>query len=558
MKKKKENIHVKKIETFSEHPDKIAPLVGYFPSGFDPLKEESSTQEQPKVRVFRHENRTKRLQLVVSPNGSQVNFVGTNYSGEATAPQLCNYALGVLDKESQTLKIVPIASNKHPRKPPTEQPNYPKSGSSLLQQCRSINKAGDNNRRIRRRRRRREQEEKKKKMKKKKENIHVKMLGTFIEHPDKDHPSTSVTFLLDSILSKKNYRHRRNPRHENRTKRLQLLVSPNGSQVNFVSTNYSGEAMAPQLCNYALGVLDKESQTLNIAPIVSNKIFRLEPIVAGSDSYEKEPSKEELRAEERADKIRELKRMYSTAKSVKQDKKRRTLYRKENPETQEELDRKIEGIKINKEALESVGSHNARNVPPHDTSATTPQMAYPVDMIIFAGEWDYLGDILELLHVGAEVAPNVYPSFVYNRLRKLERIKDEVERTTLACVFSYITHLIKFKDKHSSEGSSSAKHHKIPSILVQKFSTMFANSDSKWLTDEKKDLLISYVLVLTLIADGFQTYPSDIAKDLRMTTMNVRQHYQNLGCKFLRTGNSSVATLPVPLQFPKLVQKRRR
>ncbi|KAL7180423.1 hypothetical protein ACSBR1_043592 [Camellia fascicularis] len=352
MKKKKENIHVKKIETFSEHPDKIAPLVGYFPSGFDPLKEESSTQEQPKVRVFRHENRTKRLQLVVSPNGSQVNFVGTNYSGEATAPQLCNYALGVLDKESQTLKIVPIASNK--------------------------------------------------------------------------------------------------------------------------------------------------------------------------------------------------------------DKKRQILYRKANPENQEELDRKIEGIKINKEALESVGSHNARNIPPHDISATTPQMAYPVDMIIFAGEWDYLGDILELLHVGAEVAPNVYPSFVYNRLHKLEHIKDEVERTTLACVFSYITHLIKFKDKHSAEGSSSAKYHKIPSILVQKFSTMFANSDSKWLPDEKKDILISYVLVLTLIADGFQTYPSDIAKDLRMTTMNVRQHYQNLGCKFVRVGNSSVATLPVPLQFPKLVQKRRR
>ncbi|CAL5377243.1 unnamed protein product [Camellia sinensis] len=167
-----ENIHVKKIETFSEHPDKIAPLVGYFPSGFDPLKEESSTQEQPKVRVFRHENRTKRLQLVVSPNGSQVNFVGTNYSGEATAPQLCNYALGVLDKESQTLKIVPIASN---------------------------------------------------------------------------------------------------------------------------------------------------------------KICRLEPIVAGSDSYEKEPSKEELRAEERADKIRELKRMYSTAKSVKQDKKSAFWRRERTP-----------------------------------------------------------------------------------------------------------------------------------------------------------------------------------------------------------------------------------
>ena len=39
-------------------------------------------------------------------------FLGTNYSGEAAAPQICTYALGVLDKETQTLRIVPITSNK--------------------------------------------------------------------------------------------------------------------------------------------------------------------------------------------------------------------------------------------------------------------------------------------------------------------------------------------------------------------------------------------------------------------------------------------------------------
>ncbi|KAK1359905.1 hypothetical protein POM88_044379 [Heracleum sosnowskyi] len=32
--------------------------------------------------------------------------------GEAAAPQLCTFALGVLDKDTQTLKIVPITSNK--------------------------------------------------------------------------------------------------------------------------------------------------------------------------------------------------------------------------------------------------------------------------------------------------------------------------------------------------------------------------------------------------------------------------------------------------------------
>ena len=36
-KKKKKNINMN-IETLSEHPCKVSLLVGYFPSGFDPLR----------------------------------------------------------------------------------------------------------------------------------------------------------------------------------------------------------------------------------------------------------------------------------------------------------------------------------------------------------------------------------------------------------------------------------------------------------------------------------------------------------------------------------------
>ncbi|KAK3037824.1 hypothetical protein RJ639_031865 [Escallonia herrerae] len=108
---KMKNVKVK-IEMFCEKPEKISPFVGYFPSGFDPLKighkQEDTPPPLPRVEVFRnkHPKRGTRSELVVTPNGSQVNFVGTNYSGEGTTPQICQYSLAVLDKATHTLKIV--------------------------------------------------------------------------------------------------------------------------------------------------------------------------------------------------------------------------------------------------------------------------------------------------------------------------------------------------------------------------------------------------------------------------------------------------------------------
>lgn len=112
-KKKKETLDVK-IQTIHAKSDKISPLVGYFPTTFDPFKGSgsSSVDENSEVTVYQNVQRSSRYQVVVKPNGSDVNFVGTNYSGEAAAPQICTYALGVLDKETQTLRIVPITSNK--------------------------------------------------------------------------------------------------------------------------------------------------------------------------------------------------------------------------------------------------------------------------------------------------------------------------------------------------------------------------------------------------------------------------------------------------------------
>lgn len=109
-KKKRKRVEVE-MEVLSETIDRIAPIVGYFPSGYDPHNATSAAAAGPSIRVFRNQKHSSRLELVVSPQDSNVEFVGTSYSGEAAGARLCTYTLGVLDKETQTLKIVPIAAN---------------------------------------------------------------------------------------------------------------------------------------------------------------------------------------------------------------------------------------------------------------------------------------------------------------------------------------------------------------------------------------------------------------------------------------------------------------
>ncbi|XP_022964095.1 DNA-directed RNA polymerase I subunit rpa49-like [Cucurbita moschata] len=371
--------------------------------------------------------------------------------------------------------------------------------------------------------------------------------------PNKD-PNEEVVEEQNSVRAKV-YRHKKKPN------RMQLVVSPTGSNVDFVGTNYLGEATAgKQHCSYALGVLDKATQSLKIVPIASNMIFRLDPKVRGSDVPENEsPSvaNDELSVQEKADRMRELSNLYGTKKSIKQAKKLLSLKQEDDPETKKDLDGKMKNVVVNKEALESSNAQISRNIPTYNASATTPQEAYPLDKIILKGEWGFLEDLYFLLQAESEISAN-YPSFVRNRIYKLQDIQDEEEKKKLCCIYSYITHLIKYKDQHSMDGVSSVKGHKIPSMLRQKFSSMFSTTESRRLSAEKTDLLISHVLVLALFPDEFSSDPSDIARDLRTSPFTLRVHYDNLGCKFIRKNNLSLVTLPVPLQFPELRRKRRR
>ncbi|KAG9156381.1 hypothetical protein Leryth_009230 [Lithospermum erythrorhizon] len=225
---------------------------------------------------------------------------------------------------------------------------------------------------------------------------------------------------------------------------------------------------------------------------------------------------------------------------------------------QRDLDKKIEFISLPAEPDEVVvSSINERNVPPYDLEASHHTSAYPLDKIIFKGEWKYLLDVYNISQAGGEVTPEVYPSFVCNRVHKFESIKDDNEKRKLAGIFSFITHLIRFKDTHEMDSVRSVAHHKIPRILFHRFLSMFVDSESKQLSDEKKELLIGYVLVLTLFVDDFRTELTDIAKDLRKTTINLRLYYESLGCKLVREKQLLLATLPLPLRFASPTRRKR-
>lgn len=124
----------------------------------------------------------------------------------------------------------------------------------------------------------------------------------------------------------------------------------------------------------------------------------------------------------------------------------------------------------------------------------------------------------------------------------------------MAAVLSYMTHLIKFRDKHSMDHFKTAKYHKFPGRLMQRFTSMFDATHERRIPDNKLVLLINYIVVLSLIVDDFSSDPADIAKDLHMKVTDIRTHYGYLGCKMKGT----CSTLPLPLKLQTVARNKKR
>ncbi|XP_020673334.1 DNA-directed RNA polymerase I subunit rpa49 isoform X2 [Dendrobium catenatum] len=364
-------------------------------------------------------------------------------------------------------------------------------------------------------------------------------------------------------------------RNKKKPNRLELVVRPDDCNVEFVGKSYAGEAALPQLCTYALGVVDKETQTLKIFPIAANKILRLEPRFINGFGEPTKVGEEVIIDEKKKHPMADLNLLYGTKRSKIIESRRQSINKKLNdPSILGPLEVGTDG-NLNDEASKDIKEPLDRNIPPYDPSAVTPQSAYPLNNIIPKGERGYLKDILETLELEPDNARNAefwesnyYPSFVIHRLSKLREIQDEEEKTQFACILSYITHLINFRKvaesvrrrKDKPDYAEAMSKFMIPSVVFQRFLTLFLDPVSNLISSEKSVLLICYVLVLTLHADDFLTDSTDIEKDLAIARDSLKPYFLQLGCK---TDNpkpfqKSRMTLPVPLVFQGLKKRRFR
>jgi DNA-directed RNA polymerase I subunit RPA49 len=141
-----------------------------------------------------------------------------------------------------------------------------------------------------------------------------------------------------------------------------------------------------------------------------------------------------------------------------------------------------------------------------------------------------------------------------------ENFQSDEKREEFACILSYISHLITFweiyrctKSKYDRKKTDENRT-TIPQIVYQKLMGLFMNSESNVLSTEKNELLIGYILVLTLFADNFQSETTDISKDLKMAWPMLKLYYLQLGCK----ANGTFVKLPVPLRFPDMKKRKRK
>ncbi|CAD6253137.1 unnamed protein product [Miscanthus lutarioriparius] len=359
-------------------------------------------------------------------------------------------------------------------------------------------------------------------------------------------------------------------RHEKHPTWVDLVVRSPGGGPDFVGRSYAGEATAPQLCEYALGVLDKASGTLRVVPIAAKKILRLEPHLEVQRPVHSQHSEVASEAASAAGndelKVQDLTMMYGTKMDRDKDNKWRSLNEQRNdPSAFEDID-----LGVSETAANTIDSQEpvlTRNIPPYDPTADTSEKAYLLDEIIPKSMRQHLLQIIDHFESG-EFSSKGYGTFVSKRVHKLNELQGE-DKERFAWILSYIQHLLSLLARNGSMSKIQRKERNenqtnrgpaTPQAVYRRLLLMFTEPGSSVMSTEKNELLTNYILVLTLFADDFRSNPNDICEDLKMTRQKLKPYYDQLGCKSVSEGafKGSVMMLPAPLKFPKDVTRKRR
>lgn len=209
-----------------------------------------------------------------------------------------------------------------------------------------------------------------------------------------------------------------------------------------------------------------------------------------------------------------------------------------------------------------------RNIPPHNTKATTPDEAYPFDQIVpkiirdsldtsllerACKDNSVLSEITKVL--GPYVASRVAGSTLINvsSLSHLERTNCLVYLGYLLKFASDMGKLvIRVKTEQGGIQAVAEKFHMSTSLLEGILDLFYSREDlddgSKYILDKtKRNLMLAWCLLLSVRAEPESTLPSfafqTLCEQLKMKPVDVAAMFRELGCLTKRESNGYIVTL---------------
>ncbi|TFK95422.1 A49-like RNA polymerase I associated factor-domain-containing protein [Pterulicium gracile] len=203
-----------------------------------------------------------------------------------------------------------------------------------------------------------------------------------------------------------------------------------------------------------------------------------------------------------------------------------------------------EGLPSEEQA--AVTAAAARQIPPLNEDAGTPEDVYPLESIIPKMEWDAISidDMLAddlTLALRIKTLPSVRSDWVYGHM-KAQFNAPKQKKKTLKIIY-YIAALLSFKrvvggSKPVEREAIMQKMGTVPSIIVDamlnRFAEMLRAGAQYKATTDKQNLLMTHVFALCLKVDSFFTDTSVLSRDLSLSVATVNALFKSLGCKITK------------------------
>ncbi|KAF2273762.1 DNA-directed RNA polymeras-like protein I 49 kDa polypeptide [Westerdykella ornata] len=217
--------------------------------------------------------------------------------------------------------------------------------------------------------------------------------------------------------------------------------------------------------------------------------------------------------------------------------------------------------------------------PQANLAAEYPSDVYPVETLVGKDLMTIIPikDWVDAVDAGAAI--NVHSRYVAKRIVKLAKTKElqklKVLRFILLCVdFNAALKakgkgpkLIPHKEKLLREMGEN-----VPPSVVDAIRRKFA-SENNDLTRWHIDNLATHICAAALIVDNFRVDVNDLREDLKLENNEIKQYFHEIGCKVTKPTEAEreklkiskaeatmhwMATLKIPLNFPKVKTGRRR